>query len=246
MFETVAKTMRLALFSSVVTLQSAVSASAYQVDCAILLCLSGGWPASAPCAHARAVFIRRITPWPIEPPLQIWRCPMRAAMNSAPGGTPGERLFAFAFADAPMQSTPDSPDPTEGQAILAVLNRSDADVDVPAAFLHLAQEISTDNGTADIDISGSEFDFVRSIKVWNVMHYSHVPRGRDDDCSVRSSITLGTYGVQGNFEWQGTSPAPVPHWVIPSQACDRGNSVRAVGIEWTDFQGNHGHEVVRY
>lgn len=41
-------------------------AVAYQVDCAILLCLSGGWPASAPCAHARAVFIQRITPWPIE------------------------------------------------------------------------------------------------------------------------------------------------------------------------------------
>lgn len=32
-------------------------AQAYQVDCAILLCLAGGWPASAPCAHARAVFI---------------------------------------------------------------------------------------------------------------------------------------------------------------------------------------------
>ena len=38
------------------------TAKAYQVDCAILLCLAGGWPASAECAHARAVFIRRITP----------------------------------------------------------------------------------------------------------------------------------------------------------------------------------------
>ncbi len=52
------------------------TAKAYQADCAILLCLAGGWPASTECAHARAVFIRRITPWPIEPPLQIWRCPM--------------------------------------------------------------------------------------------------------------------------------------------------------------------------
>ena len=32
------------------------AAKAYQVDCAILLCLAGGWPASAECAHARAVF----------------------------------------------------------------------------------------------------------------------------------------------------------------------------------------------
>lgn len=58
-----------------VNMPMATPAHAYQVDCAILLCLAGGWPASAPCAHARAVFIRRITPWPVEPPLQIWRCP---------------------------------------------------------------------------------------------------------------------------------------------------------------------------
>ena len=56
-------------------------AEAYPVDCAILLCLAGGWPASAECAHARAVFIRRITPWPIEPPLQIWNCPMRVSFR---------------------------------------------------------------------------------------------------------------------------------------------------------------------
>ena len=57
---------------------SPVPASAYQIDCAILLCLAGGFPPSAPCTAARAEMIRRITPWPIEPPLQIWRCPMRA------------------------------------------------------------------------------------------------------------------------------------------------------------------------
>src|SRR6056297_3120588 len=76
---------------AVVALLSTVApqpVKAYQVDCAILLCLAGGWPASAECAHARAVFIRRITPWPIEPPLQIWRCPMgvadRAPVQSVP------------------------------------------------------------------------------------------------------------------------------------------------------------------
>ena len=67
-------------------------AQAYQVDCAILLCLAGGWPASAPCAHARAVFIRRITPWPIEPPLQIWRCPMGVSFNDPSPMSPMERL----------------------------------------------------------------------------------------------------------------------------------------------------------
>ena len=70
-------------------------AAAYPVDCAILLCLAGGWPASAECAHARAVFIRRITPWPIEPPLQIWNCPMRASLNREIA--PMERLFEIAL-----------------------------------------------------------------------------------------------------------------------------------------------------
>lgn len=56
-------------------------ALAYQIDCAILLCLAGGFPPSAPCAAARAEMIRRITPWPIEPPLQLWRCPMRASIR---------------------------------------------------------------------------------------------------------------------------------------------------------------------
>ena len=90
---------RTATAAAAITVSSLVGsvepAQAYQVDCAILLCLAGGWPASAPCAHARAVFIRRITPWPIEPPLQIWRCPMGVSM---PGQSPlpPERLAAVA------------------------------------------------------------------------------------------------------------------------------------------------------
>ena len=79
---------------------SIAPAQAYQVDCAILLCLAGGWPASAPCAHARAVFIQRITPWPIEPPLQIWRCPMGAAFNAPAPLSPLERLHKVAFGSA--------------------------------------------------------------------------------------------------------------------------------------------------
>lgn len=50
--------------------------SAYPIDCAIFLCMAGGFPPSAECAAAKAEVIRRITPWPVEPPLQLWRCPM--------------------------------------------------------------------------------------------------------------------------------------------------------------------------
>lgn len=52
------------------------AALAYPIDCAILLCMAGGFPVSAECSAAKAEVIRRITPWPVEPPLQLWRCPM--------------------------------------------------------------------------------------------------------------------------------------------------------------------------
>lgn len=51
-------------------------AAAYPIDCAILLCLAGGFPPSAECTAAKAEMIRRITPWPVEPPLQLWNCPL--------------------------------------------------------------------------------------------------------------------------------------------------------------------------
>lgn len=58
-------------------------AQAYPIDCAILLCLAGGFPASTECMAAKAEMIRRITPWPIEPPLQLWRCPMGMSAETA-------------------------------------------------------------------------------------------------------------------------------------------------------------------
>ncbi|MGH1466045.1 MAG: hypothetical protein ACRBBQ_11865 [Cognatishimia sp.] len=177
-------------------------AKAYQVDCAILLCLAGGWPASAECAHARAVFIRRVTPWPIEPPLQIWRCPMSVSLN------------------APLQSTPDPV-----QVILAQV---------------------FEGGGADIDISGFEFDFVRSIRVWDVRNYSHQERGRDGECTEQFVMRLGSYGPQGEFGWRHTNPTIAPTWVIPSRRCLPSNWRRGVGVEWEDHEGNHGYEWVAY
>ena len=190
------------LLAALVALLSPQTAKAYQVDCAILLCLAGGWPASAECTHARAVFIRRITPWPIEPPLQIWRCPMGLSMN------------------IPLQSRP-----SPGQVILAQVS---------------------EGGGADIDISGFEFDSVRSIRVWDVRHYIHQRRGRDDDCTESSYIRLGSYSVQGEFGWRRANPGVAPPWVLPSRICSSGNWRRGVGVEWEDHEGNHGYEWVAY
>lgn len=65
------------------TLGPAPAAQAYPIDCAILLCMAGGFPASVECSRAKAEVIRRITPWPVEPPLQLWRCPMGMSREDA-------------------------------------------------------------------------------------------------------------------------------------------------------------------
>ena len=198
---------------SLASLVTTQPAQAYPVDCAILLCLAGGWPASAECTYARAVFIRRITPWPIEPPLQIWRCPMGVSYN-APGTSIAPQVW--------------SAQQTIGSTLTDLI---------------LAQDLESG---ADIDIRGLEFDFVRSIRVWDVRHYSHRERGRDDNCSERHNMRLGTYGAQGEFGWQRTTPAAAPQWVLPTRRCTSSNWRRGVGVEWEDHEGNHGYEWVSY
>jgi hypothetical protein len=82
---------------------------AYQIDCAILLCLAGGFPPSEPCARARAEMIRRITPWPIEPPLQLWRCPMRARLPMS--GPEGSQVIEAQYFPSVKPMSPRVPDP---------------------------------------------------------------------------------------------------------------------------------------
>jgi hypothetical protein len=84
------------------------TAAAYQIDCAILLCLAGGFPPSEPCTRAHAEMIRRITPWPIEPPLQLWRCPMRAGLPILEPGGPS--VTEAVFTPRPIPHTLDLPE----------------------------------------------------------------------------------------------------------------------------------------
>lgn len=160
-----------------------VAAQSYPIDCAILLCLAGGWPASVPCVRARAEFIRRITPWPVEPPLQIWRCQMHASFQPGPADIPVYRLYEIASGqNAPFQSFPTEADASgilprlrvssTPQTEPAVLRQSEVSRSPRKVLLQLAQAAAT-GGAADIDIIGAEFDFVRSIKVWQVEYRHH-------------------------------------------------------------------------
>lgn len=235
----------LALLGSFVGTANRVQAQTYQIDCAILLCLSGGWPASVPCARARAEFIRRITPWPVEPPLQIWRCPMGASYHpNAPANDPS-RLYDILFTDQarprPLFSPAIEPLPTEN----AVVNLPGPKRSLfPEGFaLQLVQD------RADIDISGPEFNFVRTIRVYDVRYARQHESGRDGDCNRSATIYLGTYGIQGDFSWARSAPTALP---FAHTGLERWGSNcpsiyhRSVFVDWRDFEGNYGFEQVNY
>lgn len=229
-------------------------AQSYQIDCAILLCLSGGWPASVPCARARAEFIRRITPWPVEPPLQIWRCPMGAAFEVDPSTLNADRIYEILMDDsAPQQSFPTAPlTDYQLEAQPAVLRKSGGSAQrLPEDFMvQLVQDYRSSNQTADIDISGREFNFVRSIRVFNVRYASQRLGGRDDDRCVRGAyVSKGLYGRQGDFAWHGSSVAELPaaHTGMEGYGSDcPGIRHRSVFVDWRDYEGNYGFEQVNY
>lgn len=193
-------------------------AQAYPIDCAILLCLAGGWPASAPCAAARAEFIRRITPWPIEPPLQIWLCPMGASGDASALQTPLARLIEVAM-----------PVPGGGAA----------QSDPPALPLLPVQ------ATGGADMSHDILDVIRSIRVWHIVYSQS--EDHDGDCHRRDSSRLGTYSGEGAFSWSETAARSVPSPAglrIPS-GCQT-YEFRAVFVDWRDHAGAYGFEEVRY
>lgn len=62
-------------------------ARAYDIDCAIILCMAGGFPSSAVCTRAYRTMIRRITPWPSLPPFGV--CSFESASFGQAGAKGG-------------------------------------------------------------------------------------------------------------------------------------------------------------
>jgi hypothetical protein len=224
------------------------SAQTYPIDCAILLCLSGGWPASVPCSRARAEFIRRITPWPVEPPLQIWRCPMGASFDGPTRSRPTDRIIDALFHGSETLPNYSSPVPDHsalGDDRLDVegLNATWGNLVMADYALHLAQD------RADIDISGPEFNFVRSIRVFDVRHAWQRESGQDGDCNRSATVVLGSYGTQGDFSWSASSPAALPAAHVGLEGWGEncpGIWHRSVFVEWRDYSGTYGFEQVNY
>ena len=226
---------------------SKVTAQTYQIDCAILLCLSGGWPASVPCARARAEFIRRITPWPVEPPLQIWRCPMGTSFETRDTIGFRARIFDITYNEtAPLpQRLPTPPEKLNVSAAPAFVRLLGS----PGTTLPQGPALQLTQNRADIDISGPEFNFVRSIRVFDVRYARQHESGRDGDCNRSANVVLGTYGTQGDFAWARSSLTALPDAHVGlerwGQNCP---SIyhRSVFVDWRDYKGNYGFEQVNY
>lgn len=249
---------KLALLVSSSAIAAPTASEAYPIDCAIFLCLAGGWPSDPDCNAARAEFIRRITPMPVEPPLQLWRCPMGAAAGST-NLSPMQRLEAIKEASAhPLPELP-SDNQNSPQVVEA---SNDADAGNAMGMTHTAVWKPLDSmgmpwanlgdGTpalpaptlATVDLSASDFDVVRSIRVWDVRHYSYRVREREGPCEVRLDMQVGTYDANADFHWSDRAPGPRPDWLPLRRDCP--SSFRGVGVEWSDTFGNYDYVLVPY
>lgn len=233
------------------------AAQGYAIDCAILLCLGGGWPASVPCERARIEFIRRITPWPIEPPLQIWRCPMGVSFRVDPAEVGPARLYDIVSrargGGAPLQSLPLEPVAAPEPQPALMRRGGDNAERLPEGFslsFVQAQEYSSDNGKADIDISGAAFDFVRSIRLFHIVGLQMKSVNAEARCLRRAAVRLGSYGTQGEFAWEDAPVDMIPeaHVGMEGYGAEDCPAVQnqSVFIEWQDATGSYGSEQVDY
>ena len=252
------KSIKLALLVSSSAIVAPTASSAYPIDCAIFLCLAGGWPSSPDCNAARAEFIRRITPLPVEPPLQLWRCPMGAAAGSTTL-SPMQRLEAIKEVSAnPLPELPtddqDTPQVVEasfsseswnalGTTQAAVWKPLDTS-GMPWANLGDGTPTLPAPTLAAVDLSSSDFDVVRSIRVIDVRHYSYKVRERDGPCEVRLDVAVGTYDANANFHWSDRASGGLPNWLPLRKQCP--SYFRGVGVEWSDTFGRYDYELVRY
>ena len=218
----------------ITTFTSTQNAAAYSTDCAILLCMAGGFPSNTVCNLAYAEVIRRVTPFPIEPPLQVWRCPMGLADNNKTKylfGNNRYRILPAKYARHQKYSQ----DISKAKNAAPVFNR----------LAQIKQDF-VDSTKDPKKVS----DFITSIKVWDVRQYNHVKRRKKEGCIESYDIRLGTYDVKGNFTWRSTTPKSVPSFMIPNKSCVYdvygGTVIRAVGFNWNDFNGGRGEEKINY
>ena len=98
---------------------------------------------------------------------------------------------------------------------------------------------------ADVDISDAAFDFVRSIRVFEITYQQR--RSSDGDCNSWGTVYMGSYGEQGDYTRRRSSVSAVPaasDFVVPASCGNYWH--RSVFVEWRDYEAAYGHEEVHY
>ncbi|EAQ02696.1 hypothetical protein OB2597_18307 [Pseudooceanicola batsensis HTCC2597] len=101
---------------------------------------------------------------------------------------------------------------------------------------------------ADIDISGPEFNFVRSIRVYDVRYVGQYDAS-EAGCVRSAAVYLGSYSTQGAFSWARSSPEALPaaHVGLETWGMNCPELYhRSVFVDWRDYEGNYGFEQVNY
>ncbi len=179
------------LLSAVILPITAKQSRAYDMDCAIMLCMAGGFPSSAVCSAAYAEMIRRITPWPIRPPFGI--CTF-AAVPVELGGSGGDETL---------------------------------DVTAPEYAWLRRTRVLWFYGSADLDRGGDVLAWY-----WRVRACDHA----NSNCEWL--IRTGS----PNHRWTGSFVTPNgQHLRYPRQHIPSFHNVRAVLIEYGDYDGNMSH-----
>jgi hypothetical protein len=167
---------------------------------------------------------------------------MGAAYEIAPSPSNAERVFE-AFLRTDSHQTPSVLNQRTRAGAVTHPHKPDGKRAPPKQDLRQVQE------RADIDISGPEFNFVRSIRVFHVRYVRQNESESTGDCDRRELVVLGTYGVQGEFSWQTSSVAGLPpaHFGLAryGEHCPDINH-RSVFVDWRDYAGRYGFEQVNY
>lgn len=186
-------------------------AAAYPVDCAILLCLAGGFPPSEPCLRAKVVMMQRIMSFPFQPPLQIWNCPLRVSVGAS----------------------------RQEPVVSEIGMRGNGD------WAGNSGQLITPIAGSDLDISGPEFAFLRSLRVTRIQYRQQA--GKESTCTRDARVAVGRYDNQAEFAWEvgRTSDIPKASAFRPASGCAP-YAYRSIMIDWQDVEGGYGFEEVRY
>jgi hypothetical protein len=170
---------------------------------------------------------------------------MGASLETAPAAHGADRIFEAFFQNnstGPRQSFP-------ARDITGPIPAAWRAPEAPEHLVPVDQALRLVQDQADIDISGPEFNFVRSIRVFDVRYARQHESGRDGDCNRSATVVLGTYGTQGDFAWQRSSITALPDAHVGlerwGQNCP-GIYHRSVFVDWRDYEGNYGFEQVNY